>query len=133
MRKFKININGNSYEVEVEEVGVEDSGAKEISKPASAPETQKQRPAVKSAPKAKVTEVEEASDGQEIVESPMPGNIFKLMVSEGDSVSEGDVLLILEAMKMENEIISPRSGKVIAINTSQGSTVSAGENLMVIE
>ena len=133
MRKFKINVNGNSYEVEVEEVGVEDSGAKEISKPASAPQAQKEKSAVKPAPKAKVTEVAEPSDGQEIVESPMPGNIFKLMVSEGDSVSEGDVLLILEAMKMENEIISPRSGKVVAINTSQGSTVSAGENLMVIE
>lgn len=134
MRKFKISVNGNSYEVEVEELKGEEVKSKPVSKPSStaAPKTKKAAPKPKAAPKKAKEEVA-ASTGQEVVEAPMPGNIWKLMVAEGDDVKEGDVLLILEAMKMENEIVAPKSGKVVALNATEGSAVSAGDNLLVLE
>lgn len=67
------------------------------------------------------------------IEAPMPGNIWKILVSEGDAVKSGDVLLILEAMKMENEIVAPGDGKVVSITTSEGSAVNTGDRLIIIE
>lgn len=126
MRKFIINVNGNSYEVEVEEVG---GASAPVSRPApkaaaAAPAAPKAAPA--SAP---VT----ASAGQEVIESPMPGNIWKILVKEGQEVKSGDVLLILEAMKMENEILAPRDGKVASITTSEGSAVNTGDKLVIMD
>jgi biotin carboxyl carrier protein len=125
MRKFIINVNGNSYEVEVEEVG----GA---SQPVSRPAPKAAAPAAAaSAPKAAPAQA--ASAGQEIIESPMPGNIWKILVKEGQEVKSGDVLLILEAMKMENEILAPRDGKVASITTSEGSAVNTGDKLVIMD
>ncbi len=134
MRKFIINVNGNSYEVDVEEVK---GGAQAQSTPAPvakpvvplAPSAPKQAPSSAIAPKKEVA----ISAGQELVEAPMPGNIFKILVSEGQDVKSGDVLLILEAMKMENEILAPRDGKVVSISTVVGASVNTGEQLVVIE
>ncbi len=136
VRKFVINVNGNSYEVEVEEV----KGGAQIQRPAaSAPRpaaptpapaaTPKAAPAPASAPKKEVA----VSAGQEVVEAPMPGNILRIEVSEGNTVKAGDVLLILEAMKMENEILAPRDGKVVSIATTTGSSVNTGDKLVVLE
>ena len=136
MRKFLINVNGNSYEVEVEEVGA-DSVAKPatktpvqatVAKATPAPAT-KTPPAAKTEPKKEVV----VSAGQEVIEAPMPGNIWKVLVKEGDTVSEGDTLLILEAMKMENEILAPRDGQVSTIAVHEGATVNAGDKLVVID
>ena len=130
MRKFMINVNGNSYEVEVEEVT--EGG------PVSRPATQAAKASVaapaapKAAPKAEKKEVV-VSQGQEVVEAPMPGNIWKLMAKEGDEVKAGDILLILEAMKMENEIVAPRDGIVSSVNTTEGSAVNTGDKLVVID
>ena len=68
-----------------------------------------------------------------MVEAPMPGNIWKIVANEGDEVKSGDVLLILEAMKMENEIVAPRDGKVVKITTTEGATVNTGDKLVIIE
>lgn len=131
MRKFIINVNGNSYEVEVEEVGGVVSAPKAASKaapvatPAAAPS------APKAAPKAAPAVA--ASAGQEVVDAPMPGNIWKILVKEGQEVKSGDVLLILEAMKMENEIVAPRDGVVASLTTSEGAAVNTGDKLVILD
>lgn len=126
MRKFIIKVNGNSYEVEVEEV--RGGAPAQITVPTTTP-APTQVAETAPAPKKEVA----VSAGQEVIEAPMPGSIVRINVSEGQEIKSGDVLLILEAMKMENEIISPRDGKVVAITTSVGSTVNAGDKLVVIE
>lgn len=129
MRKFMINVNGNSYEVEVEEIttGVQmTTPSKPVAKVATSAPT---KPA---APKVENKEVV-VSAGQEVVESPMPGNIWKVLVTEGQSVKAGDILLILEAMKMENEILAPRDGKVASIAAKEGSAVNTGDKLVIID
>lgn len=135
MRKFVINVNGNSYEVEVEEVGVDNSVSHAVEKTTSSAPVKEKAQAPKAAPAPKVEPKKEVvvSAGQEVIEAPMPGNIWKILVKEGDSVKEGDVLLILEAMKMENEILAPRDGNVSSINTTEGTTVNAGEKLVVLD
>lgn len=130
MRKFMINVNGNSYEVEVEEVGASNTSSRPVTP--SAPSAPKTAPAPKVAPKEEKKEVV-VSAGQEVVEAPMPGNIWKIEVKEGDTVKAGDILLILEAMKMENEILAPRDGVVASINTTQGATVNTGDKLVVLD
>lgn len=120
MRKFIVNINGNSYEVEVEEIKGE-------SKPTPKP-VQESKP-VEPVEVAPV----EVSTEQEIVKSPMPGNIWKITSEEGQEVKAGDVLLILEAMKMENEIVAPRDGVISSIVVVEGATVNAGEDLVILD
>lgn len=134
MKKFIINVNGNSYEVEVEEV--ENGGAEAVAtSPTPQPVAQPAAPQPrKAAETPKVPEPTAAvSEGQEIVETPIPGSIFKILVNEGDQVNEGDVLLILEAMKMENEIVSPRDGVVESIAVDTGATVGMGDTLVILK
>lgn len=134
MRKFIINVNGNSYEVEVEEVGTTQGTprpAAPVAPVAAAPAPAPAAPAP-AAPKVENKEVT-VSAGQEVIEAPMPGNIWKVLVKDGDTVKSGDVLLILEAMKMENEILAPRDGVVASVNTTEGSTVNTGDKLVVID
>ena len=130
MRKFIINVNGNSYEVEVEEVS--NSGVTE--RPA-APKTVSPAPQPSApAPQPKTEKKEIAvSQGQEVVEAPMPGTILSVNVKEGDTVKSGDILLILEAMKMENEILAPRDGVVASIATSASALVNTGDKLVVLD
>ena len=125
MRKFKVNVNGSVYEVEVEEL----QGAPAASAPAAAPvpaaAPAAPAPAAPAAPVA-------ANAGQETVSSPMPGTILDVKVSVGSAVKSGDVLVILEAMKMENEIRAGRDGKIVAVNVAKGATVDSGDALCVI-
>lgn len=135
MRKFIITVNGNSYEVEVDEITDELRNiSREHPRGVSQANTPIARPVEKSAP---VKEVEiqapSVSAGQEVVESPMPGNIWKVLVAEGDMVKSGETLIILEAMKMENELVAPRDGKVLKIMTSEGTSVNTGDRLVIIE
>ncbi len=134
MRKFIINVNGNSYEVEVEEV--ENNGVTE--RPAApkkvSPAPQPAQPKAAPAPQPKTEKKEIAvSQGQEVVEAPMPGTILSVNVKEGDTVKSGDILLILEAMKMENEILAPRDGVVASIATSASALVNTGDKLVVLD
>lgn len=115
MRKFNVNVNGTHYEVEVEEIS-----ANTVSKAAPAP---KAAPAAApAAPKAPVA----APAGAEVVKAPMPGNILEVCVKEGQKVNAGDILFILEAMKMENEIMAPAAGIVSGVAVQKGATVATG-------
>ena len=131
MRKFLINVNGNEYEVEVEEIVDGKAATPSAPRPAAAPAPKAANPAP-AAPKAEKKEVV-VSAGSEVVSAPMPGTILSVNVNEGDEVKAGDILVILEAMKMENEILAPRDGKVSSIGTSQGASVNTGDKLVVID
>ncbi len=118
MRKFKINVNGTSYNVEVEELGG-------FSAPVAA------APVAPAAAPAPVAASAPVADGTQ-VKAPMPGNILDVKVSVGDTVAEGDVLMILEAMKMENEILAPAAGKVASVQVAKGASVNSGDVLAVL-
>lgn len=137
MKKFVVSVNGNSYEVEVEEVQenreILNSSKRRLEKPSLNTKKQVKPKVVKSEPREVEEKKIEISQGQEIIEAPMPGNIWKIMVEEGQEVKEGQVLLILEAMKMENDILAPRDGVVSILNTKEGSAVSTGEKLVVLD
>ena len=100
MKKYKVNVNGTVYEVEIEDI----TGA---------------------APAAPA--------GGEPITSPMPGNILAVNVAAGDAVKKGQVLMVLEAMKMENEIMCPRDGKVLSVAVSKGTAVESGTLLCTIQ
>ena len=125
MRKFLVNVNGASYEVMVEEI----NGA---AAPVAAPAPVAAAPAAAPVAAAPAAAPVAAAAGQESVESPMPGNILAVNVKAGDAVKKGAVLMILEAMKMENEIMAPRDGVVAAVNVQKGATVNTGDVLCVI-
>ncbi|MBR4880811.1 MAG: biotin/lipoyl-binding protein [Clostridia bacterium] len=113
MRRFRVNVNGNEYDITVEEI--------DASEAKTAPAPKKAAPAPSAAPA-----------GGETVKSPMPGTILKVNVSNGASVKKGDVLMILEAMKMENEIMCPCDGKVTSVAVAQGASVESGAVLCTI-
>lgn len=120
MKNYTITVNGNVYDVTVEETGAT-QGTAPAAKPVAAP-----KPAAKAAPKA-------AGAGSVKVNAPMPGKILSVKVSEGQAVKKGDVLLILEAMKMENEVVAPEDGTVASINCASGDSVEAGDVLATLQ
>lgn len=105
MRKYRVNVNGNAYEVEIEEI----TGT------------------ASTAPSAPTVPAE-----GEVISAPMPGNILAVNVKAGDAVKKGQVLMILEAMKMENEIVCPRDGTVVSVSVSKGAAVETGAALCTI-
>lgn len=127
MRKFIVNVNGTSYEVEVEELSGAQTTAPASQVVAPAPQVT-QAPAADKAPTSKPV----AAGAGETVSAPMPGNILDVKVHQGDKVKSGDVLLVLEAMKMENEILAPKDGVVVSVSVAKGSTVNSGDALCVI-
>ena len=114
MKKYRVNVNGTAYEVEIEEMTGAPAAAPAAAAPAAAP-----APA--------------ASGAGESITSPMPGNILAVNVAAGDMVKKGQVLMILEAMKMENEIMAPRDGKVTAVAVTKGAAVESGALLCTIQ
>lgn len=125
IKNYNIVVNGNAYEVQVEELGASgESVARPQSQVASQP-TEK-----KAVTPKKVASASAVGSGN--VLAPMPGTISKVNVSEGQSVSKGDILLILEAMKMENEILAPSDGTVKEVKASNGSSVNSGDLLVTI-
>ena len=128
MKKFNIKVNGTSYEVEVEEEKV--AGAAPAPKAAAAPAAPKA--AAPAAPAAPAKAAVSAGAGETSVNAPMPGKIVKVLVSEGQAVNSGDVLLILEAMKMQNEIAATQAGTVKAINVAAGQSVKVGDPLVIV-
>lgn len=127
MRKFNVVVNGTAYEVEVEEVAAGASSAPVV---AAAP---KAASAPKAAPKAAAPAPAAAPAGATTVNSPMPGTIVDVKVAVGQTVKNGDLVAILEAMKMENEIFAPCDGKIVAVNASKGATVNTGDAIVSIQ
>ena len=116
MKKYRVTVNGTAYEIELEEL----TGAAPAAAPAAAPV-------------AAPAPVAAAPAGGEKITAPMPGNILAVNVAQGQAVKKGQVLMILEAMKMENEIMAPCDGTVASLNTSKGATVETGALLCVIQ
>ncbi|WP_077368903.1 biotin/lipoyl-containing protein [Anaerosalibacter sp. Marseille-P3206] len=131
MKNYLITVNGKQYEVEVEEISNGVSEERVVSQPKPQPKPAA-APAPKAAPKEEKKPVN-VPEGAETVEAPMPGTILSIDVKEGDQVKAGQILVILEAMKMENEIVAPRDGKVAAILTNKGASVNTGDKLVSIE
>lgn len=119
MKKYKVNVNGTAYEVEIELI---DANAV-----ASAPAA----PAAKEAPVA-APAAAPAPAGATAITAPMPGTILKVNVQNGQAVKKGDVLMILEAMKMENEIMAPCDGTVASVAVANGASVESGAALCSI-
>ena len=109
MKYYNITVNGVAYSVSVEETA---AGAAPVAAPAAAPKAAA------------------GAAGAVAVKAPMPGNILDVKVKAGASVKAGDVLVILEAMKMENEIVAPQDGTVASINVNKGDTVNSGDVLV---
>ncbi|MBQ4332293.1 MAG: acetyl-CoA carboxylase biotin carboxyl carrier protein subunit [Clostridia bacterium] len=113
MKKFHITVNGNAYEVDVEEIGA----AAPVAAPAAAPAAPVAAP---------------AAAGATVVTCPMPGTIVDVKVAAGDVVAEGQLLVVFEAMKMENEIMAPCAGTVASVNTTKGDSVDSGAVLLTL-
>lgn len=119
MKRYNITVNGKVYDVAVEEVA-SDSAAPVVSAPAPA-----------AAPAPAQASAAPVAEGTKVT-APMPGTVLDIKVAVGDTVEFGQPIVILEAMKMENEVNSPCAGKVISVNTTKGSSVETGEVLAVI-
>ena len=130
--KYKVTLNGRTYEVEVEAGKAMCVAEYAAYAPAAAPVAAPVAAApVAAAPAAPVAGGVTVSGG-ETVAAPMPGNILKVAVSVGQTVKEGELLVVLEAMKMENEIFAPKSGTVAQVLVSKGSTVDTGATMVVL-
>lgn len=126
IKRYNIKVDGKSYEVEVEElVGDSNAALRPEAVSQSAPKVSVHKAC---APKPQVA----PSGGSGSVLAPMPGTINDIKVKSGDTVKKGQVLLILEAMKMENEIMASCDGTVSSVNVSKGASVSAGDVLVII-
>ena len=115
MKNYRITVNGVAYDVAVEEMG--EGAATSAPAPAAAP---------KAAPAA-------AGAGAVKINSPMPGNILSVKASAGQAVKKGDVLMILEAMKMENEICAPQDGTIASVQVAAGDSVESGDVLVTMD
>lgn len=120
MKKYNVTVNGTAYEITLEAVD-----ASEVKAAPAAPAA----PAAAPAPAAPAAT---PAAGGETIQSPMPGTILAVNVTNGAAVKKGDVLMVLEAMKMENEIISPCDGTVASVNVTKGAAVETGAVLCVI-
>ncbi|MDW7668008.1 MAG: biotin/lipoyl-containing protein [Bacillota bacterium] len=131
MKKYNITVNGKTYQVEVEEIkgnGQSQPVQPAQSTPQAAPAPAKAAPAQPAQPaKAK------PSAGAKDVTAPMPGTVLEVTVEEGQEVKAGDVVLILEAMKMENEITADTDGKITKIYAPKGTSVNTGDPLVGLE
>ena len=134
MKMFRVVVNGSEYKVGIEELAEETQATPVQTKPAAptAPAPQPAAPKPQPAPAAPQKQAAPAGDIDGTVVAPMPGTVITVAVTAGDTVSKGQTLLILEAMKMENEIMAPCDGTVQEVKTSQGTSVNAGDILIVV-
>ena len=116
MKAYKVNVNGNVYEITLEVIDKADIKAP-------------QAPAAQAAP---APQAAPATAGSQEIKAPMPGTILKVNVSNGQAVKKGTVLMVLEAMKMENEILAPNDGTVASVNVSANQTVESGATLCTL-
>ncbi len=131
MEKFRITLNGQSYEVEVERIS--NAGCAPATVPAAAVKSAAPASAPVSvpAPAVPAPSISAPAAGTKVLASPMPGKVVTLNFSVGSFVKKGDVVLILEAMKMQNEILAPADGQVADIRVQSGQTVRSGDPLVI--
>ena len=136
LRKFTIKVDGKEYLVEMEEIGAVAPAAPVAPAPvapapAPAPAAPASEPAAEASP-APAAPVSVAPAGADAMPSPMPGTILRILVNVGDTVAENQPLMILEAMKMENEIVASKAGVVAGIHVANGQVVNPGDALITI-
>ena len=124
MKNYRVTVNGVAYDVTVEEIS---AGTAPVATPAPAA-----APAPVAAPAPKAAPAPAGNAGANAVKAPMPGTVVKINVKVGDAVKKGDVLCVLEAMKMENDIMAPADGVVASVETSQGASVATDAVLVTI-
>ncbi|MBQ6271950.1 MAG: biotin/lipoyl-binding protein [Clostridiales bacterium] len=130
MSKYKITLNGKAYEIEVEEISESEAKSASTAKAPAAAPVAKAVPAAAPAAKSSAAPV---SGGAGSVNAPMPGTILRVNKNVGDSVNAGESVVVLEAMKMENDINSPKAGVVKALYVNKGDTVASGQVLFEVE
>ncbi len=130
-KKFKITVEGKTYEVEVEELGVNSSSNPSPAQTSQTTERVQAPTPKKSAAGSK--KQQPAATGGGNVEAPMAGKIIEVKVSQGEEVNQGDLIVILEAMKMENEIYAPAAGEVTEVMVAAEDSVDSGDPLLKIE
>ncbi|HHY52166.1 MAG TPA: biotin/lipoyl-binding protein [Clostridiales bacterium] len=127
MKRFQVTVNGTAYDVQVQEVAAGAPAPVAAPAPAAAAAP---APAPAAAPAPAPAAAPSAPAGSIQVTAPMPGNIWEVKTTIGQKVKRGDVLLILEAMKMENEIVAPSEGTVASIHVNKGDSVDTGALLV---
>lgn len=133
MKMFRVVVNGSEYKVGIEELAEEKSIQPTSQKPAAAPAPSPKPAQNPPAPQAAPTKpAADSSPAGGAVTAPMPGTVLSIGVAPGDKVTKGQTLLILEAMKMENQIMAPTDGVIKEINVTQGVSVNAGDILVVL-
>lgn len=130
--KYKVTLNKKTYEVEVEAGKAMLLDEYEAYAPAPAPAAAPAVPAAAPSAPAPAPAAAVVTAAGETIAAPMPGNILRIEVNQGDAVKKGQTLLILEAMKMENEIAAPRDGTVAQVVTAKGAVVETGTPLLVL-
>ena len=125
MKRFLIKINGKTYDAEVEVVGTSASAPVAAPAPAAAPHAA--APAPVAAPAAAP-----AAGGSANVTSPLPGTVLRLCKNTGDAVAAGEVVMIVESMKMENEVVAPEGGRIASIAVAAGSAINTGDLLFTL-
>ncbi len=137
MKRYQVTVDGQLFDVTVEEMTGATPGnvvPPQFSAPPPPPPPIPQQPvAPQPAPASVPTSSAAGGDVGHTVQAPMPGKILKVHVAEGDTVNSGDVLLILEAMKMENDIVAPVDGKIAKVHVRDGDSANTGDVLVVIE
>lgn len=131
MKTYQVTVNGQVFEVTVEEMAAGTISATPKVQPVAAPKPAPQaapKPAAAPAPKPAPA----APVGGKTIQAPMPGKIMKINFTTGTSVKRGDVLLVLEAMKMENDIMAPADGTIASISVNPGDSVNTGDTLIVL-
>lgn len=130
IKAYRVNVNGKVYEVEVEEIT---AGGQQTVAAAPAPTPVAPKPApVAPAPAPTPAPAPKAAATGEIVEAPMPGTIVDIKVKVGDTVKEGDLVAVIEAMKMETDLFSTKSGVVTAVNAGKGASVNTGDAIITL-
>lgn len=130
MKNYRITVNGNTYDVQVEELGKGASAHTAPAVPITPVPAAVSAPA--SAPEAPAATASAPAAGGTDVTSPMPGNILDIKVNVGDKVTANQVVVVLEAMKMENDIVTPAAGTVASINVTKGQAVNSGDVLITV-